>query len=72
MTYSEDKVITYDSSHEVVFKVAMYLNHVQDYECFETYIFSCDRSNNVDQITLKGDENGKLPCYLLVDFRKKY
>jgi hypothetical protein len=60
MTYTENTVVTNNSSHEVKFKVEMHVNEVLSEEYYETYIFKCGSSTNVEQIKLKGDDNYKI------------
>lgn len=59
MTYSENKIVANANLKEVIFKVEMHINEIQDDEYFETYIFNCETSNE-KAIQLKGNEKYKI------------
>lgn len=57
ITYSEDTIISNDTSKEVKFKIEMYIDEVLTDEYFETYVFNCDPINKNAIIKLKGDDD---------------
>jgi len=53
MTYTENKAVHNENSFEVTFKVEMHVNEVIEDTYFQTYVFTCDTANKLEQITLQ-------------------
>lgn len=57
ITYTENKIVSNNNTHEVTFKVEMFIYELLSKEYYETYIYFCPMSNNNTEIELKGDDN---------------
>ncbi|MFI1770331.1 hypothetical protein [Thalassobellus citreus] len=56
ITYTENKIVSNNNTHEVTFKVEMFVNETLSKEYYETYIYTCPISNSLTKIKLKGDD----------------
>jgi len=57
MTYSEHKIATKTHASELTLKVEMYVNETLSDEYYETYIYTCNGSNDETDIRLQGTKN---------------
>lgn len=55
ITYTENKIVSNNNTHEVTFKVELFVNEVLSKEYYETYFFTCTPSNSDAEIKLKED-----------------
>ncbi|QFS28736.1 hypothetical protein SAMN05444344_0706 [Tenacibaculum mesophilum] len=55
ITYTQNKIVSNNNTHEVTFKVKMYVNELLSEEYYESYFFTCTPSNGDAGIKLKED-----------------